>query len=267
MAEKIKVETVSTGSFEMDYFRFGHGSGTLVILPGVSVQSVTLFPDMVADAYKVLTDDYTLYVIDRRKEVPASYSIDEMAEDTAEALRALGFDRVSLLGVSQGGMIGMKIAVTHPELIQDLVLACSSAHVKEETDQLFGKWIELAESGDADALYMSFGENVYSGKMFEQSRDLLARAAKTVTGEELKRFTIFAQNMIGFDMRKDLKKIECPVYVIGAEDDRVLMPYSAPEIMATKHRSSSPVITCCRKGLINRHVASYKNCAFRSLPY
>ena len=83
MSDVIKVETVRTESFEMDYFRFGHGSESLVILPGVSVQSVMLLPNIVAAAYKVLTDDFTVYVVDRRKNVKDGYSIAEMAEDTA----------------------------------------------------------------------------------------------------------------------------------------------------------------------------------------
>lgn len=228
--ERIKIETARTEAFEMEYFRFGHGSENLVILPGISVQSVMLLPDMVADAYKVLADDFTLYVFDRRKEVPEGYSIDEMAEDTAAALCAAGLKRVSVMGVSQGGMIAMKMAVLHPELVQSLILACSSAHVKEDTDQVFNEWIKLAENGDAEALYLSFGENVYSRKMFDKTRDLLVSAAKGVTEEELKRFIIFAKSMLDFDIRNDLEKIECPVFVIGAEDDRVLQPYSATEI-------------------------------------
>ena len=36
----IPIETVKTASFTMQYFRFGTGETTLVILPGLSVQSV-----------------------------------------------------------------------------------------------------------------------------------------------------------------------------------------------------------------------------------
>ena len=36
----IQTGIVQTESFSMDYFRFGRGSRTMVILPGLSVQSV-----------------------------------------------------------------------------------------------------------------------------------------------------------------------------------------------------------------------------------
>ena len=67
----IKIETVKTEDFSMDFFRFGEGERTLVILPGLSVQSVMGAADAVAEAYRSLTDRFTIYVFDRRRELPA----------------------------------------------------------------------------------------------------------------------------------------------------------------------------------------------------
>ena len=88
--EKIKIETVKTDAFSMDYFKFGHGKKIFVILPGVSVQSVMGSAELVAEAYKLFADEFTVYVFDRRKELPESYSIAEMAADTAEVFACLG---------------------------------------------------------------------------------------------------------------------------------------------------------------------------------
>ena len=46
--------------------------------------------------------------------MPDSYGVDDMARDTAEAIKALKLERVSIFGASQGGMIAMKIAVEYP---------------------------------------------------------------------------------------------------------------------------------------------------------
>ena len=51
VAKRIEIETVRTESFSMDYFRFGHGKETLVILPGLSVQSVMAFALYMYDDY------------------------------------------------------------------------------------------------------------------------------------------------------------------------------------------------------------------------
>ena len=110
----IQIETVKTETFSMDFFRFGQGEKILVILPGVSVQSVMAFASFVARDYKILADDYTIYVFDRRKNLPDSYPICEMARDTLEALKVLNLAPVSLFGASQGGMIAQYYIDQHP---------------------------------------------------------------------------------------------------------------------------------------------------------
>ena len=47
--DNIKIESVETGDFRMDFFRFGRGKRTLVILPGLSVQSVMGAAEAVAE--------------------------------------------------------------------------------------------------------------------------------------------------------------------------------------------------------------------------
>ena len=141
----MNIETVKTDAFTMDYLRFGRGKDSLVILPGLSVQSVMGLGDLIAEAYQVLTEDFTIYLFDRRKDLPAQYPIREMARDTAEALRALGLSSVALFGASQGGMIAMALAAEHPELVSRLVPGSSAARVDGEHCRLFEDWIDLAK--------------------------------------------------------------------------------------------------------------------------
>ena len=236
--ESIPIETVKTDAFSMDYFKFGRGKKTLVILPGLSVQSVMGSADAVADAYQILTEDFTVYLFDRRKELPASYSVHEMAQDTAEAMRALGLENVCLFGTSQGGMTAMDIAIHHPELVQKLVLGSTSACVTEENFRTVEEWISLAKAGNTTDLYLKFGEAIYPQEVFEQYRELLADAAKTVTPDELNRFIILAEGMKGFNVTDDLSKIACPVLVIGSSDDGVLGADATNQI--AKHLKDRP---------------------------
>lgn len=232
METDIRIETVRTDRLEMDYFHFGHGQKTLVILPGLSVQSVMGVSDAVADAYRLLTDDFTIYLFDRRRDLPAVYSMKEMARDTAEAIRALGLGPVYLFGTSQGGMAALLIAAEYPTLVRRLVLGSASARITERENALFERWIELAKAGDARGLYLAFGEAVYPPDVFEQSRQLLEDAAKNVTEEELRRFVILASTIIGFDALDEVERITCPVLVIGSRDDRVLGGDASVQIAA-----------------------------------
>ena len=117
-----KTEKAVTDSMEMEYFRFGRGDKVMVILPGLSVQSVMGSAEAVADAYGCFSDDFTVYLFDRRKDIPESYSIEDMAMDTLDAFHALGLKDIFLFGASQGGMIALQIAVTEPDLICRLAL-------------------------------------------------------------------------------------------------------------------------------------------------
>ena len=218
----MRVETAKTDLFAMDYFKFGRGEETLAILPGLSVQSVMDSADLVADAFQLLADDFTIYVFDRRKELPAAYSVREMAQDTADAFRALGLRDVSVFGASQGGMIAMAMAVEHPDLVRKLVLCSTSACMTAVRYRTVEQWIELAKAGNATDLYLAFGEALYPKEVFKQSRELLVEAAKSVTDEDLNRFVILARSLESFDVEGELDKISCPVLLVGSNDDCVL---------------------------------------------
>ena len=218
----VQIETVRTESFSMDFFRFGHGKETLVILPGLSVQSVMVFADAVTEAYQRLANDFTIYVFDYRKEMPIAYPMHEMAQDTAGAIRALGLNRVCVFGASLGGMIAMRLAIEQPELIHKLVLGSTSACIEGAQYQAVETWIQMAKSGNKADLYLAFGEAIYPRDVFEQSREFLLEAAKCVTDEDLDRFVILAESMKGFDITKDLGKIACPILAIGSKDDQIL---------------------------------------------
>lgn len=227
---KIQTETVRTDGFSMDYFRFGQGKKVFVILPGLSVDSVMQYANAVAGAYGLMADEYMVYVFDRRKELPEEYSIQEMARDTAKAIRALGLEQVDLFGASQGGMIAMAIAVEEPELVRKLILGSTSARMPDERYNLIDSWVRLAKAGNAEGLYLAFGEALYPETVFEQARDVLKESAKRVTREDLERFVILAESLKDFDMTDRLPQITCPVLVIGSRDDKVLGPEGSEEI-------------------------------------
>ena len=219
----VPIKTVKTEHFDMDYFTFGRGKKTMVIVPGVSVKGPSANADVTVESYDPLTDDFTIYVFDRRKDLPAAYTIWDAARDTAKAMTALNLKNVYLLGTSQGGRIAMAIAIKQPELVEKLVLASTSARLGQDQYALFDRWISFAESGDALGLYMSFGETLYPEYMLEDFKQMLIDEAKTVTTDELRRFVIIlSEGKQVFDPTNQLKEIACPVLVIGGIDDQVM---------------------------------------------
>ena len=224
------IDTVKLASFTMDYCCFGEGEKKLIILPGLSVQRVLGSAPAIAAAYAPLTKDFTIYCFERRNELPSTYTVQEMAEDTLEAIGALHLGKVSVFGASQGGMMALEMAIRCPEMVERLVLGSTAARIREENRELFAFWLRLAKAGDAKGLYLAFGEAVYPPSVFEASKKLLEVIAKTVKEEDLARFIILSEAAKEFDVLKELKDIQCPVLVLGSEDDAVLGGEASREI-------------------------------------
>ena len=228
----MNIKTIETQSFSMDYLRFGSGEETFVILPGLSVQGVLSFADAIAAMYKPFTEHFTVYLFERRKDVPAEYPIRAMARDTAEAMKLLGLKAACVYGASQGGMIAMELALKDPELVRKLALASTAARMTEGRARIIEKWIRLAREGKPEELYLSFGENVYPPDVFSGLRASFSGQAKTVTADELERFAVLAEGVRGFDILGELGKLACPTWVAASRDDRLFGDASACEIAA-----------------------------------
>ena len=206
----------------MDYFTFGNGNKTFVILPGLSVQSVMGSADLIAQAYDVIASEFTVYVFDRRNELPAAYSVSDMARDTARAFEALGLEDVYLFGASQGGMIGLTMALEYPSLVAKLMLGSSCARITPGQAETIEKWIALAEQKDGVKLNLETAGDIYPAEIFEQYKNALEELGKGVTDNDMERFVILAGGTEGFDVTHRLGEIRCPVFAVGSSDDRVL---------------------------------------------
>lgn len=206
----------------MNYLKFGTGDKTLVMLPGLSVKSVLLMGDAVKNAFRAFDKDYTIYLIDRREDVPPVYTVADMARDTAEKMKELGLEDVCLFGASQGGMMAMLIAAWYPELVHKLVLGSTADKISDLGNSVIEGWVSLAEKRDGEALYLDFLKKVYPSYLFDQFKDIFIATGKSVTDEEFARFIIIAKGAVDFDATSELDKIKCPVLVVGSEDDAVL---------------------------------------------
>ncbi|MCQ2107247.1 MAG: alpha/beta hydrolase [Fibrobacter sp.] len=233
-----EIQSVCVGDVEMEYARFGSGAKTFVIIPGLSLRSVMVSASSVETSYKIFKDDYTVYLFDRRKNMPAVYSVADMAKDTAAAMKALGLEHADILGTSQGGMIAQHIAIENPELVSRLVLASSSSKAEPLQLEVIGNWAALARAGRADDLVGDFIDNAFTPAFVQRYRRALLMMYKNLTEEELLRFAITAEACAGIDTYEILGRIQCPTFVIGAGLDHVVT-YEASVKIAEKLKSAN----------------------------
>lgn len=227
-----EVNEIVTDQFRMEYLCFGKGKKPFVILPGLSVQSMIRSAPAIVGQYRRFTDDFTVYFFDRRADLPSDYDVAQMAHDTTQAFEKLELTEISLFGVSQGGMISLTIAADHPEMISRLAVCSTLMRMTQKRFHVIREWVELARKKDREGLYLSIGEHIYPGKMYERFKDALVGFSKTVTDEELARFIILANGMHGFDLTGKIGQIRCPVQVTFDEEDTVLDAEAASELAA-----------------------------------
>ncbi len=227
----MKANTIVTGDdIEMSYFSFGTGDRAFVILPGLDVKSVLISAKAVEAAYRSFADDYTVYVFDRRSNLPDVYSIRRMADDTAAAMRELGIRDADVFGASQGGMIAQYLAIDAPELVHAMALGSTAAYCTDILLNTCRDWIQLAEKRDITALTADFIDRLYSENTIRQYRDFLVHMNDSVSDRDIGRFLILTQSVFGFDAREELKKVQCPSLIIGVENDLALGTEASREL-------------------------------------
>jgi len=216
--------SVPIGTTEMDYVSFGNGGKTLVLLPGLSdgLFSVKGKALILAPSYKRFFKDFTVYMFSRKRDLPETYSIREMAEDQAEAMRKLGIENACVLGVSEGGMIAQCLAVDHPELVGKLVLAVTAPKANDTVKKVLERWIGFAKQGNHKSLMTDTAEYSYSEAYLKRYRKVYPFIGHIGKPEDYKRFLINAEAVLRFDVSEELPKIICPVLIIAGEKDRIV---------------------------------------------
>lgn len=216
--------TVILDFSEMAYVSFGYGDKPLILLPGLGDGLTTVKGKalLLAKPYKIFFEKYKVYVFSRKDDLPADYTIRDMAKDQAEALRKLGIKKASVLGVSQGGMIAQYLAIDHAELIEKLIIAVSAPRANEIIQNGVEKWISLANQGKHKQLMIDVTEKSYSQKYLKKYRKLYPIIGFVGRPSSYKRFLINANAILSFNALDDLKTISCPTLIIGGDEDKIV---------------------------------------------
>jgi len=116
------METINANGTTIAFERSGKGP-PLLLLHGAEADH-SMFDAFAA----LLADDFTVIAYDQRDSGgtinPASaYGFEELADDAAALIAALGYQRANVFGTSFGGVIAQVLASRHPERIDRLVLS------------------------------------------------------------------------------------------------------------------------------------------------
>lgn len=217
---------------QVDCISFGSGSKPLVMIQGLNTRGIKGAGTSLAWMYRSFAKDYRVYFFDRREQVSGGITTRDMAADVAAAMDALHLRDADILGVSQGGMIAQYLAIDRPDLVRKLVLAVTLPRDNDTVCGVVQRWIALTEQGRMKELIADMAEKMYSPAYLKRYRPLLPLLTILQKPKDTKRFLILAKACLGCTAYEELDRIQCPVFVIGGQQDQVVGSAASEEIAA-----------------------------------
>ncbi len=172
-----------------------------------------------SDRHRVIAWDAPGY--GRSADTPTALDMDGFAGAAATVIGSLGVARVHVMGVSWGGVIATRLALTHPQLVRSLVLADSSrgsGRSPEAAESMRARIRELGRLGPTDFA------RVRTPRLFAPGADpqLVARARLTMAASvRLPGYRDAAESMARTDHSDALAQLAVPALVLVGEHDVV----------------------------------------------
>jgi pimeloyl-ACP methyl ester carboxylesterase len=146
--------TIHTNGVEMHYIREGRGEPVLLV-HGYLFGADWWRPQMaaLADRFDVVAPDLRGQMSSQTTDDQAGYDLWNQAEDVHGLIDALGIAPVHYVGLSVGGMIGMRLALRHPADFRSLVLMDTSAGPEDpEKAERYAAMRQVVAAGQLEAV-------------------------------------------------------------------------------------------------------------------
>jgi 3-oxoadipate enol-lactonase len=161
------------------------------------------------------------------------YTLDALVEDLRMIVRDAGFERVTVLGESFGGLLAMATALKHPHLFERMILVNTFPFFVKRAKIKFGvalfslmPYALMKAHRTASARRVLFGDDVA-----EEDRLLFREHTRVLAYEGyLSRMRIIRDT----DLRTRLHEIKVPALVVAGTDDRLLDSVGAGRLLAEK---------------------------------
>lgn len=213
-----------------------HGKGKpLVLLMGLGCHSglwiyqVPVF----SQHFQVITMDNR--GVGRSDKPPGDYSIDMMADDTANVLKELGIPQAHILGMSMGGAIAQRFALRYPQMVDKLVLACTFSGQTPYGIMMMELWEQIARGAGMKAVTSLLLLQSFTPRGFIEQRNVVTKVQETFELYPQPAAAYISQNHAcqKHDTTVELYKITAPT--LGLVGDRdIQTPVGSLKLIAEK---------------------------------
>ncbi len=159
---------------------------------------------------------------------PEPFTVGELADAVAVAVRELGETHAKYAGVSLGGAVGIELALRHPALVDALSPICSGARIGDPS-----AWLERASAVRATgtaALIVASAQRWFAPGSMERVPDIAGRLLHSLRDADDESYARCCEALAVFDARAALGEIDAPVLALWGEHDGVVGEREAREI-------------------------------------
>jgi 3-oxoadipate enol-lactonase len=182
-----------------------------------------------AERFRVLTYDHPGHGGSANPAQPCT--VESLARDLEALLDELGIERVSICGVSLGGMAAMALALEAPERVDRLVLACTSAFLGPPDG-----WQERARvvrargmAAIADAVVARW----FTDELRVLEPETVARFRAQLVATPAEGYARCCEAVGAWDARERISAIAAPTLVVAGGDDPAT-PIAHAELLAER---------------------------------
>lgn len=153
---------------------------------------------------------------------PGPYSLDDLVDDAVALLDRLGIERASVVGLSLGGMTGLRLAAREPARVTRLVVLCSSAHLGPAS-----AWTEraaLVRSQGTAAVADAVAARWFTADLRAREPATVARLRAMVAGTPAEGYASCCEAIAQMDLRPELARVLAPTLTIAGADDPATPP-------------------------------------------
>jgi len=222
-------QKVKVGDIDIAYKLFGKGDPVLMI-PGFSMTK-----EMWGPILNDLSENHTVIIFDNRGigETTAgnrTFSMNQFINDIVGLIEALEIEKpIDVLGLSLGGMIAQELAMSHPEIVNHLIVVASSCGgEKSLPPQLSPRDLQSMQTGTANKslfLHALFPDNWIRENSDEINRTF---ALPQVSQENLLKYGEAVSKWKG--SCDSISNIDKPVLVITGTEDITSPPINSLKI-------------------------------------
>lgn len=172
-----------------------------------------------------------------KSDVPPVFSLEDNADALLDAFGELRIDRAIIVGLSWGGMLGMRMALQHPSRVAALALFDTSADPEDRARRIkYRVFASIAKriGIPPGLLEAQIAPTMFCDRTLAERRDLVERFARSVNGFPRLGTTRAASAVV--IRRKDilprLREIRVPTLVGCGREDRATEPVHSERIAA-----------------------------------